>query len=135
LPPERQGTFGEETGLDFGSGDLVDDGQAWRLSTDGRLAGSRLTLDRAIRNACAYQAMDPLGAIASVTLRPARLLGIEDEIGTLRPGSRADLVLLDGAGEVVETWVGGECVYSARDPSTGDPSARVASRPGRVGAA
>jgi len=135
LPPERQGTFGEETGLDFGSGDLVDDGQAWRLSADGRLAGSRLTLDRAIRNACAYQAMDPLGAIASVTLRPARLLGIEDEIGTLRPGSRADLVLLDGAGEVVETWVGGECVYSARDPSTGDPSARVASRPGRVGAA
>lgn len=107
-----------EPGLqsDFGSGKLVDDGTAWRLASDGRLAGSRLTLDRAVRNAQDFGAMDLLGAIAAVTLRPARLLGLEREIGTLRPGARADLVLLDAGGEVVETWVGGRRVHAGPSP-------------------
>jgi N-acetylglucosamine-6-phosphate deacetylase len=107
------GDSGVEPGLqsDFGSGKLVDDGTAWRLASDGRLAGSRLTLDRAVRNARDFGAMDLLGSIAAVTLRPARLLGLEREIGTLRPGARADLVLLDAEGEVVETWVGGRRVH------------------------
>lgn len=97
---------------DFGSGGLVDDGVAWRLAKDGRLAGSRLTLDRAMRNAQEFGAMNETEAIASVTLRPARLLGLEHEIGVLRPGARADLVLLDEAGEVVETFVAGRSVYA-----------------------
>ena len=115
LPPSSEGgVAGAEPGpqSDFGSGKLVDDGTAWRLASDGRLAGSRLTLDQAVRNAREFGAMDLLDSIAAVTLRPARLLGLEREIGTLRPGSRADLVLLDAAGEVVETWVGGRRVHA-----------------------
>jgi len=46
-------------------------------------------------------------------LRPARLLGIERERGTLRRGARADLVVLDAAGAVAETWLAGERVYAA----------------------
>lgn len=118
-----------EPGLqsDFGSGKLVDDGTAWRLASDGRLAGSRLTLDRAVRNARDFGAMDLLDSIAAVTLRPARLLGLEREIGTLRPGSRADLVLLDAAGEVVETWVGGRRVHTGPG-SSASPRSRGAPR-------
>lgn len=113
---ESAGLAADESGRgqpDFGSGALVDDGRAWRLAGDGRLAGSRLTLDRAVRNAQRFGAMDLLGSIAAVTLRPARLLGLEREIGTLRPGARADLVLLDEAGQVVETWVGGRRVHAS----------------------
>lgn len=95
----------------FGSGALVDDGAAVRLP-DGSLAGSCLTLDQAIRNACRYADVPLLDAVAACTLRPARLLGLESEHGTLRPGSRADLVLLDADGHVLETWIGGECVYA-----------------------
>ena len=99
-------------GTGFGAGALVDDGTALRLP-DGRLAGSRLTLDRAVRNAVAFAAMTQLEAVAAVTLRPARLLGLERERGTLRPGARADLVVLDAAGAVAETWLAGERVFSA----------------------
>jgi len=96
----------------FGAGALVDDGAALRLA-DGRLAGSRLTLDRAVRNAEAFGAMTQLEAVAAATLRPAALLGLERERGTLRPGARADLVVLDAAGAVAETWLAGERVHVA----------------------
>jgi N-acetylglucosamine-6-phosphate deacetylase len=40
------------------------------------------------------------------------LLGLEAERGTLRRGARADLVFLDARGQVVETWIAGECMYA-----------------------
>ncbi len=98
-------------GASFGSGEVQDDGQALRLP-DGRLAGSSLTLDRAIRNSVTYGAMTQLEAIAACTLGPARLLGIEGERGTLRVGARADFAVLDAEGRVRETWIDGRCVFS-----------------------
>ena len=58
-----------------------------------------------------FAGMDALAAVAACTLTPARLLGIENECGTFRPGARADLVVLDGDC-VRETWIEGRCVYS-----------------------
>lgn len=98
-------------GACLGGAPIVDDGVAVRLG-DGRLAGSALTLDRALRNACRYAEVSLLEAVSACTLRPARLLGIESERGTFRPGARADLVLLDGEGHVIETWIAGECVHA-----------------------
>jgi N-acetylglucosamine-6-phosphate deacetylase len=96
----------------FGSGPVRDDGGALRLA-DGTLAGSTLTMERALRNAEAFGAMTRLEAIAACTLRPARLLGLERERGTLRPGARADLVVLSEEGAVEETWIQGEPVFRA----------------------
>lgn len=39
--------------------------------------------------------LSPLEAIGAATLRPAEFFGLEDEMGTIAPGRRADLVLLD----------------------------------------
>lgn len=88
-------------------GHLEASGPVWRLP-GGTLAGSRLGLEEAVRNAAGFGAMTQLEAVAAATLRPARLLGVENEHGTLRPGARADLVLLDDAGAVVQTWLAGE---------------------------
>jgi dihydroorotase len=44
--------------------------------------------------------------VAGATLRPARILGMENEIGTLRPGSRADITILD---RVVGDWTFTDC--------------------------
>jgi N-acetylglucosamine-6-phosphate deacetylase len=97
-----------------GAGPAHDDGVALRLS-DGRLAGSRLGLDTALRNARSFAGMTLLEAVAACSLAPARVLGIEAERGSLRPGARADLVVLDEAGAVRETWVAGRRRFPAGD--------------------
>ena len=96
----------------FGSGPLRDDGVALRLP-DGRLAGSRVTLDLAVRNAQRFAGLSLLEAVAACTLRPALRLGIERERGTLRPGARADFAVLDPDGSVYATWIGGKPVFRA----------------------
>lgn len=70
----------------------VVDGVA-RLRDGGSIAGSTLTLDRAVRTAVA--AGVPLGrAVHAATAAPAAALGLQDR-GRLEPGLRADLVVLD----------------------------------------
>jgi N-acetylglucosamine-6-phosphate deacetylase len=96
----------------LGMGELRNDGAAIRLA-DGRLAGSCLTLDAAVRNVTEFANLSLLEAVSACTLRPARLLGIEREYGTLRPGARADLVVLDAEGGVLETWIDGQRVHPA----------------------
>jgi N-acetylglucosamine-6-phosphate deacetylase len=108
VEPPGLGEEGRDSG--FGSGVLRNDGVALRLP-DGRLAGRRLTQDQALRNACDLAGMTLLDAVAACSLRPARVLGIESERGTLRPGARADFAVLDDAARVTETWVEGECVW------------------------
>jgi len=100
----------------FGSGELQSDGVALRLP-DGRLAGSCVTLARAARNAAEFGAMTQLEAIAACTLRPARVLGLEAEVGTLRAGARADLVVLEADGSVGETWLGGSRLGDSVGPT------------------
>jgi len=63
-------------------------------SSDGRLAGSTLTLDCALRNIVALGVPLP-SALAMLTANPARLLGIEKRKGNLASGADADIVLFD----------------------------------------
>jgi len=84
---------------------------------DGTIAGSQLGQDQAVRNAVAFAGIPLAEAVAAATLRPARLLGIERDRGTLWPGARADLAVLDEAGHVLETWIGGRRVHEGGAPS------------------
>ncbi|HVB98770.1 MAG TPA: N-acetylglucosamine-6-phosphate deacetylase [Candidatus Dormibacteraeota bacterium] len=61
---------------------------------EGRLAGSTLTLDRAVRQMVALGAR-PLDAVRMATLNPARRLGLETRKGILAAGADADLIFLD----------------------------------------
>lgn len=61
----------------------------------GLLAGSHLTLDNACRNLMAHTGYGLCHAIRFATLNPARLLGLDMEIGSLKPGMRANLILID----------------------------------------
>jgi N-acetylglucosamine-6-phosphate deacetylase len=79
-----------------------------RCEYQGKLAGSVLTLDRAIRNVMAFAGWELQHAVKLATLNPARLLGILDERGLVATGRRADLVVLTPEGKVVHTILGGE---------------------------
>jgi N-acetylglucosamine-6-phosphate deacetylase len=73
---------------------------------EGRLAGSTLTLDRALRNIVALGAS--VGdALRMLTLNPATLLGLEFKKGSLRAGADADIILLDEALNITQVWTRG----------------------------
>ena len=75
-------------------------------NADGKLAGSTLSLDRALRNIVAL-GVSLSEALMMLTENPARLLGVESRKGVLAPGADADLVLLDEKLEVVEVMTRG----------------------------
>jgi N-acetylglucosamine-6-phosphate deacetylase len=75
-------------------------------NSEGKLAGSTLTLDRALRNIVALGVPLP-DALRMLTLNPARLLGLEESKGVLRSGGDADIVLLDEHLRVRSVWARG----------------------------
>jgi N-acetylglucosamine-6-phosphate deacetylase len=87
---------------------------------DGTLAGSDLSLDRAVRNLVAFAGVSLREAVAAVTSAPAAVLGLADR-GVIAPGAVGDVVLLDAGGEVVATVVGGRVAHDRRATSPSGP--------------
>jgi N-acetylglucosamine-6-phosphate deacetylase len=77
----------------------------------GSLAGSTLTMDRALRNACEITGRSMDEMLPAATTIAAESLGMEAEIGALKPGLMADLVFLDENDQPCLTMVGGEVVF------------------------
>ncbi len=96
----------------LGTVDVIVDATSARLA-DGTLAGSILALDQAVRNVLAFSGCTAAEAVASVTRVPARLLGLEAERGTLRPGALADVTLLTSDLGLAATIVAGRLVHDA----------------------
>jgi N-acetylglucosamine-6-phosphate deacetylase len=77
-----------------------------KCTTGGKLAGSVLTMDRAVRNVMQFARWDLQQTLRLATLNPARVTGLSAQ-GELRPGKRADFVVLDPKGDVRTTIIGG----------------------------
>ena len=75
-------------------------------TAEGVLAGSTLTLDRALRNIVALGISLP-DAVRMLTLNPATLLGLEFKKGSLRVGADADVLLLDESLHLSGVWARG----------------------------
>jgi N-acetylglucosamine-6-phosphate deacetylase len=77
-----------------------------RCMSGGRLAGSVLVMDRAVRNVMQFAQWDLQQAVRLATLNPARVTGMKKG-GVLEAGAVADLVVLSPGGEVRNTMVRG----------------------------
>jgi N-acetylglucosamine-6-phosphate deacetylase len=84
----------------------VADGAARR--SDGTLAGSVVTMPAAVRNLTAL-GVPLVDALAAATVVPARVLD-RDDVGRLRVGHPAELVVVDRDGYVQRVLVGGRTV-------------------------
>ncbi|MBP2475096.1 N-acetylglucosamine-6-phosphate deacetylase [Crossiella equi] len=90
-------------------------------SPSGTIAGSALTLDRAIRNIVSL-GVDPALALHAASTVPANVIG-EPTLGRLTPGARADLVLWDNDLHPRKVWVEGELVFDAEQDARAAVSA------------
>jgi N-acetylglucosamine-6-phosphate deacetylase len=95
-----------------GSEVVVHDGVA-TLRSNGALAGGTATLLEVVRATIAA-GVSPADAVTAATLVPARVLGLETEIGGLRTGMRADVIAVDPGFELVTVLRGGRILPGHR---------------------
>ena len=79
-----------------------------KCTSNGSLAGSVLTMDRAVRNITRFSEWTLRDAVQAATLNPARAVGLAAHHGILAKGVSADFTVLNSAGEVLKTIVRGQ---------------------------
>jgi len=84
-------------------------GGAPRLE-DGTIAGSILSMDRAVANVMRFAGVSLEQAVEMASLSPARAVGCDRAKGSLAPGKDADVILFDAGVNVTLTMIGGEVV-------------------------
>lgn len=80
---------------------------------DGTLAGSTLTMEKAVKNIIELAGASLENASKMASLNPARLLGLDYRKGSIALGKDADLVAVDDEFNVQFTMVEGKIIYNA----------------------
>jgi N-acetylglucosamine-6-phosphate deacetylase len=83
-----------------------------RATANGVLAGSVLTLDRALTNFMDFTGSPLHQALRLLTVNPAAMTGFSDQAGTLAVGAPANLVALDETGKLAA------CIHNGQQLAT-----------------
>lgn len=96
----------------WGDNDIEVKGNRATVRGSGVLAGSVLTMNRAIKNMMDWTGVTLSQAVNMASLNPARILGIEEDFGSIQNGKFASLVVLDREFRVLDTVLKGKSVKS-----------------------
>ncbi len=88
----------------------IRDGRTW--GPDGRLIGSILTMDQAVKNIRQWFGLPWNQALRYGTIIPARVVGLDNQKGSIEKGKDADIIIVDKDFNVHATMVAGKFVYS-----------------------
>jgi N-acetylglucosamine-6-phosphate deacetylase len=100
------------------------------IDGDGNLAGSRLSMSQAAKNFWRFTNCSLPELFRMAALNSARLLKMDHLLGSIEPGKRASLVMLDAQLNVSMTFLDGRMVYSADPaPRGADPKAVAEDQP------
>lgn len=95
----------------LGEMDVIVENGVVRTVEGGGLAGSTLTLDNAVSIMAAGAGVPLRDAVHMASLSPARFLGLGDEIGSIAPGKRANIAIIDKERRVRATLVAGKLTW------------------------
>lgn len=84
---------------------------------NGNLAGSTITMPQAVSNAIILLNLQIEDAIRMASQIPAQSIRLDSQYGTLEPGKRADLIILDENIDILLTMVDGNIVFSKKGNS------------------
>jgi N-acetylglucosamine-6-phosphate deacetylase len=96
-----------------GGESVYSDGTVGLMPDRQSLASSVRGMDFMVRHMHQAVGVDLPTAVRMASLTPAKILGLEGEIGSLEVGKRADVLLLDGGLKVSSVFVGGDAVAPA----------------------
>jgi N-acetylglucosamine-6-phosphate deacetylase len=82
-----------------------------RTTSDNRIVGSVMTMNRSFANLVDAIGIDPVLAARFTSLNAARVLGIDDTVGSLEPGKRANIAVLNNNYDCLATFVDGALRY------------------------
>ena len=83
-------------------------------TASGNLAGSTISLVQGVENLAKFANIPIEDALICATLTPARAIGLENKVGKLAVGNRADFIIGSVSGkhiEIEQVFVGGEEVF------------------------
>ena len=82
-----------------------------KLLTRDAFAGSVATMDRCVRKMVKLVGLSIQDAVKMATINSAKVMGVDEEKGSLAKGKDADMIILDEDVNVIMTVVGGRIVY------------------------
>jgi len=91
--------------------DVIMDGTCHRTVEGKILAGSILTLNRAVKNVIDWTGLPVTEVLPMATANPARLIGVDDKKGALKPGLDGDIVIADEDWNAIKTIQAGKVVF------------------------
>lgn len=94
----------------MGNLEIIVKGNEARLRESGILAGSVLTLNRAVKNVIEWTEVGVNNGVNMASLNPARVLNLDEKIGSICEGKYANLAIFDKEFNVVETILRGRSV-------------------------
>jgi N-acetylglucosamine-6-phosphate deacetylase len=98
------------TGMPDGTymlGDMKVEVHDGRCTSDGTLAGSVLTLDRAVQNFMEFTGAGLQTATAAASRNPSQMMGIDDCWGRIQEGLEANITVLSPSAEVIQAFLAG----------------------------
>ena len=107
LVTDAMPTVGAEDKVFELNGEIIRAKNGSLYNAQGSLAGSDLDMITAVRNAAEYAQLDWLEAVRMASLYPAQALGLDHQLGYIKPGYQANFVAVNGQYQVTQTWING----------------------------
>ena len=108
LVSDAMSTVGSDQKHFFLNDRLIARSQGKLILEDGTLAGADINLSDAVKYMVNVVGISQDDAIRMASLIPAKVLGVESEIGCLAPDTRADFLWMKNDLEIEKVWVGGK---------------------------